>query len=70
MRKVFQKTDISYPLIHPPTCAYQGVKNSSFSENFVYVPNEWSLKELTITQSQKKVGDGGNANSMARWQYF
>ena len=25
------------------SCAYQGVRNVSFSENFAYVLNEWSL---------------------------
>ena len=25
-------------------CAYQGLRNLSFSENFVYVLNEWSLR--------------------------
>ena len=29
------------------TCAYQGVKNVSFSENFTYVPNEWSHIAIT-----------------------
>ena len=28
------------------TCAHHGVRNVSFSENFAYVPNEWSLKPL------------------------
>ena len=33
----FRKTSISYPLIPTRSCTYQG-----FSENFAYVPNEWS----------------------------
>ena len=33
----FPKTSISYPLIRTHTCAYQGVRNVSFSENFAYV---------------------------------
>ena len=33
----FQKTNISYPLIHTRICAYQGVLNVSFSETFAYV---------------------------------
>ena len=41
-RKIFQKTNISYPLIGICTCAYQGVRNGSFSENFAYVLHEWS----------------------------
>ena len=31
---------------HTYTCAYQGVRNVSFSKNFVYVLNEWSLLEI------------------------
>ena len=31
-------------------CAYQGVRNVNFSENFAYVLNEWSLKELTMDE--------------------
>ena len=36
VRKIFQKTNIS--------CAYQGVRNASFSENFAYVLNGWSQR--------------------------
>ena len=36
----FQKTAIHYSLIHRRTCAYQSVRNVSFSENFAYVLNE------------------------------
>ena len=32
-RQIFQKTNISYPLIRTSTCAYQGVRNVRFSEN-------------------------------------
>ena len=40
----FQKTNISYSLIrNKRTCAYQGVRNVSFLENFAYVLNERSL---------------------------
>ena len=31
-RQHFQKTNISYPMIRTPTCAYQEVRNVSFSE--------------------------------------
>ena len=41
--KFFQKNNIYYPLICKRTCAYQGVRNVTFSENFAYVSNEWSL---------------------------
>ena len=33
-RQIFRKTNISYPLIRTPACAYQGVRNVRFSENF------------------------------------
>ena len=39
----YPKTNISYPLIRTRTCAYQRVRNVSFSENFGNVLNEWSL---------------------------
>ena len=39
VRKIFRKTDISKPLIRTRTCAYQGVRNISFSETFAYVLN-------------------------------
>ena len=35
--KIIRKTNISYPLIRTRMCAYQGVRNVSFSEIFVYV---------------------------------
>ena len=41
--KIFRKTDISNPLIRTPTCAYQGVRDVSLSENFAYVLNGWPL---------------------------
>ena len=37
--KIFRKTNISYPLTRTRTCAYQVVKNVSFSENFVNIIN-------------------------------
>ena len=37
VRKIFQKTNIS------PSCAYQGIRNVSFPENFSYILNERSL---------------------------
>ena len=39
VRKIFQKTNIFYPLICTSTCAYQEVKNVSFSESFAYILN-------------------------------
>ena len=41
IRKIFRKTNISNRLIRTRTCAYQGVRNVSFSENFAYVLNGW-----------------------------
>ena len=38
-RKIFQKTNISNPLIRTRTCAFLGVRNVSFSENFAYILN-------------------------------
>ena len=32
IRKIFRKTNISYPLVHKRTAAYQGVRDVSFSE--------------------------------------
>ena len=44
LRKIFRKTNISPPpLIRTRTCAYQGVRNGSFSESFAYILNEWPL---------------------------
>ena len=43
VRKIFRKTNISNPLIRTRTCAYQGVRNVSFLENFAYVLNGWLL---------------------------
>ena len=37
------KTNISYPPMHTIICAYQGVRNNSFLEDFACVLNEWSL---------------------------
>ena len=33
VRKMFRKTNISNPLIRTRTCAYQGVRNVSFSKH-------------------------------------
>ena len=40
----FPKTIISYPVIRTHTCAHQGVRNVSFSENFMWLLNEWFPK--------------------------
>ena len=48
VRKIFQKTItiISHPpsLIRTFTCAYQGVRNVSFSKNVAYVLYGWPLR--------------------------
>ena len=38
--KFSQRTNISYPLLRTRTCANQGLRNVSFSENFANVLNE------------------------------
>ena len=52
VRKIFQKTNISDPLIRTRTCAYQGVRIVYFLENFGYVLNGWSLKRTTKILAQ------------------
>ena len=49
----FPKTNVSYPLIRTHTCAYQGVENVSFSENFAYVLNEQPLMQIRLKQKEK-----------------
>ena len=46
VRKIFRKTNISNFLIRTRTCAYQGVRNVSFSENFTYALNGWPLPDF------------------------
>ena len=43
IHKIFRNTNISHTLIHTRTCAYQGARKASFSENFAYVLTGWSL---------------------------
>ena len=43
------KTNISYPLIRGHACAYQGVRNVSFSEDSADVLNEWYLFKWAYT---------------------
>ena len=56
---------IIYPLIGKRLCAYQSLKNLSFSENFTYVLNGWSLPQhylitwrLTFCNFLKSTGYG------------
>ena len=48
VRKFLRNTNISYPLICIRTCAYQGVRNISFLENFAYVRNEWFYESFLL----------------------
>ena len=41
IRKIICKTNISYLLIRTSKCAYQVVRNDSFSETFASILNEW-----------------------------
>ena len=41
--KFSEKLTFLTPLTRLRTCAYQGVRNVSFSENFAYVLSGWSL---------------------------
>ena len=34
------------------TCAYQGVRNVSFSENFTNILNEWSPSDRRLIQNE------------------
>ena len=54
---------LCYLLIRTCACAYQGVRNVSFSENFGHVLNEWSLKYNTI---QKRIS-GVFGSSIQEW---
>ena len=51
---MFQKANMSYPLICTLTCAYQRVGNASFLENFAYILNEWSLTAATTRKIEAK----------------
>ena len=48
VRRIFQKTNISNPLIGTRTCAYQGIRNVSFSENFAHVLNGWHQRQYNL----------------------
>ena len=51
--EIFRKTNILCPLIPARTCAYQGLRDVSFSENVSNVLNEWSLShQIKMIQSQ------------------
>ena len=50
VHKIFRKTNISNPLIRTRTCAYQGVRNVSFSKNFASVLNGWPFSGIICHQ--------------------
>ena len=52
VHKIFRKTNISNPLIRPRTCAYQGVRNNSFSKIFAYVLNGWPPVFVIFTKQK------------------
>ena len=56
-RQIFRKTNISYPLIHTYTCAYQGVRNVSL---FRLITDEISCSYEKIPGSQ--TGDYGSVS--------
>ena len=68
-RKIFRKTNISNPLIRIRTCAYQGVRNVSFSENFAYLLNGWSLHYIFIYFSNYFTVHNSISSSIF-WQAF
>ena len=47
-QRIFRKTSIFNPLIRTRSCAYQGVCNISFSENFACVLNWWPLRLIIM----------------------
>ena len=48
--KFFEKLTFLNPLIRTRSCAYQGVRKVSFSENFAYVLNGRSLIEKELLE--------------------
>ena len=52
--KFFRKTNISN-ISNISTCAYQEVRNNSFSENFAYVLNGWPLDRFITNVSNQPV---------------
>ena len=47
----------TYPLISSRTYAYQGVRKVSFSENFAYILNEWSLSSSIVLRRAVAYGN-------------
>ena len=55
--KLFKKTNISYPLIHLCTCAYQGLRNVSSSKNFAYMYLMDNSKNIFSRLAKLKLGN-------------
>ena len=47
-RKIFRKTNISYPLVRRRTREYQRVRNVSFSKDFGYVLNNTQQQNVIL----------------------
>ena len=43
VRKIYRKSNISYPLIHTRTCTYQEVRYATFLVNCAYIYYGWSI---------------------------
>ena len=65
----FRKTNISYSLIRTHTCAYQEVKNISYSWNFVSILNEWSLYRIRLTLTWSFITENVSSNKVKRIFY-
>ena len=64
VHKIFRKTNISNLLIRTRTCAYQGVRNVNFSENFAYVLNgRPRAVRISFTSLVNSVGSAGKVDA-------
>ena len=52
--KIPRKNNTFNPLVHTHICAYQGIRNVSFSKNFAYVVNGSSHRILQIFLKQQQ----------------
>ena len=49
-----EKLKISNPPIHTCACAYQGIRNVGFAENFACLLNGWSLNDISTNKGISK----------------